>query len=608
MASKYCWFWLFLQPWVTPLSAQIVNGPIISPIGPPATDPSSTTSSTSPSGNATLVSQPSTTSMSSTTENHYVGPSAVLFTSANALNMPPDNPSCCTTTQPSVLGDSAGTTSACSGTADPLIIYVTSTIVVPETITASDSLFITPTPIYITPIPLCTLSVNSQGVTVVGGPGGDTGPVGTALSPSEPNDIASRRSTILVTKKTPVVIQETPSPTLVFGGGLAKTLDLGPAPAISTPSISSVAPDQESTHLPSSVLAAIDQSIFDSLASSPTTTPPPSSDQSSPDSPASQPDTTPHPDESAPTGQPSTPPSSIVVNNIPVGVASSAIVIGTQTFTPPLQPTPVVISGQTFTLAPSQVIAPGGLTLLIPTPPPTATTATIAGLSIVLAASSAIIGSETYIFTPNEAPLTTSTAGQVITIGPSGIVFPSTTLLPVPQATAPLVPAPTFSILTAGGLTFALNPTLAIISGTTLTIGPSATPTTVTINGETITAGSNGLIFPSTTIPPPSAPLPTTMFSAISVDGMLVSVAPGEVYISGTEYAIGQGATATTVVVGGETVVAGPNGVVMAGTTIAAPMETGSGGILSSAGVRRQVDWKVWGAVLMGILGTLVVL
>ncbi|MCJ1415930.1 mucin 5B, oligomeric mucus gel-forming, partial [Xylographa parallela] len=358
MASKYHLLYLLLQPLITPLSAQMVNRPLTTLTDLPATGSASTTLHTSTTTNATLALQPSTTSTSSSTENYYVGPSAVRFTSAAPLNSPPVDPSCCTTTQPSALGDSGGATRTCSGTVDPLAIYVTSTIVVGETITLSDSL-ITPTPIYITPLPLCSPSVRSSTFSNGGGPGGDTGPVTGGL-PTGPVDVASRSSTILVTKKTPVIILQTPSPTQDFGG-LAKTYHLDPVSATSTPGMPPPSPDPESPPTASSVLAAIVQSIFAGLPASPTPIPAPSSGQSPPGSAAGQPDTSPQqPDTSpqqsdtTPTNQPSIPPTSIVVNNIPLAVAPSAIVIGTQTFTPPSAPTAVIISGQTFTLSPSQ--------------------------------------------------------------------------------------------------------------------------------------------------------------------------------------------------------------------------------------------------------------
>ncbi|MCJ1316250.1 hypothetical protein MMC15_001571 [Xylographa vitiligo] len=528
--------------------------------------------STSTISNSTTALQRLTTG-TLTTDNHYVGPSAVRFTSAVPLEAPPVSGS----------GEAAGT---CSGLVDPFAIYVTSTIVVPETITLSDPL-ITPTPIYITPLPLCSKSANSNTFSN-GGPGGDTGPIQTG-----PIDVASRSSTILVTKKTPVIILATPSPTPDIGG-LAKTFHLVPAPAITTPT-------------PTSVLAAIIQSIFDSPPS-PTPDPAPASEQSPPAGAA---------------GQPDTPPSATIINDVPIALFPSAVVIGTQTFPPPSQPTALIIAGQTFTLSPSQVIAPGGVILPLPAAPapasgPPPLTTTIANLPLTLFASSAILPSATYVFAADSPPLTTLIAGQLLTIGPAGIIFPSTTLLlPTPN---PL------TTLTFPGLTIALSPSLAIISGLTLPLGPHAPSTVITIGGETLTAGPDGLVLPSTTIAPPTvAALPTTVpapspppppptpLSALSLDGLLLSLAPSEVYLSGTGYAIGPGATPTTVVVGGETLVAGPGGVVLGGTTVGAPGETGTGTggggeVLGRAGGRRGEGWRVgMGAgVLVGVVWGLV--
>ncbi|MCJ1291134.1 hypothetical protein MMC34_002677 [Xylographa carneopallida] len=589
MAPKYQFLYLLLQPLITPLSAQLVNSPITAIGRLSTTSTPSTTPNTFPSSNATILLQSSPTS-TFTTEDHYVGPSAVRFTSDAPLNAPIS----------SALKGSSGPQSTCSGIADPNAIYITSTIVVAETITLSDTL-ITPTPIYITPIPLCSKLAISQTFSN-GGPGGDTGPITGGL-PTGPINIASKSSTILVTKKTPVIILQTPSPTQDLGS-LAKTLHLVPAPVISTPG----APDAASTPTPSSVLAAIVQSIFNSLASSPTTAPALPSEQNPPNSLASQPGTDPQPGETSPSDleQPNAPTFSTTIDNIPLAVFPSAIIIGTQTFAPPPAPTPITIAGQTFTLAPSVVLAPSGLILPLPapiptTPAPTALTTTIADLPLTLYASSAVLGAETYVFAPGTPPLTTTIGGQVLTLNPSGIVFPSTTLFPLP------LPAPTISPQATALPALSpllLNPTLALLAGVTIPIGPNAPLTTLTLDGQPLTAGPGGLILPSTTILPPEAPLPTTFLSAVSVDGLVLSLAPGKVLVSGTEYAVGSSATATeTLLVGGQTLVVGPGGVVMAGTTVAAPTRTGrgSGGgdVLGRAIRQVGVDLRVAGGVML---------
>ncbi|MCJ1475654.1 hypothetical protein MMC13_004317 [Lambiella insularis] len=386
-------------------------------------------------------------------------------------------------------------------------------------------------------------------------------------------------------------------------------------------------------------------------------------------------------------GQNSASPSSVVVNNVPVQIAPSKVVIGTQTVVPSVVTTPVVVNGQTFAIYPSQVVGPGGPVLAIPSsanpsaefatavvtlgnqaitqlspsvfqlagttltlPPkaqsstvsidgkqytiypssivaggssvvlPTispsfeaaAATTTIAGIPIVLSPSSIIIGSSTYTFSPNQAPITTTISNQPITIGPSGIIFPSTTLCLATLTTPP--PAPVLSAITADGLTFDIGVTEAIISSTTIQLGAGATSATLTIGGQTITVNSNGLILPSTTI----APLQSPTFSAVTADGLVMSIESGEIYISGTDYAIGHGATPTTFVVTGQTVVVGSAGVVVGKTTIAAPTETGgstsaggsgsSGSSLGTGGRSAEMDRRIWGITLGAFVGGVVMI
>lgn len=64
--------------------------------------------------------------------------------------------------------------------------------------------------------------------------------------------------------------------------------------------------------------------------------------------------------------------------------------------------------------------------------------------------------------------------------------------------------------VTAGGITFSIDPTVAVISGKTYTIGTGATEeTTTVINSQTVRIGTEGVSFPTTTVAP-AAPAPVT--------------------------------------------------------------------------------------------------
>jgi hypothetical protein len=366
-------------------------------------------------------------------------------------------------------------------------------------------------------------------------------------------------------------------------------------------------------------------------------------------------------------------PSSIIINNVPIQVGPGSIVIGGQTISPATVTAPVIIGGQTFTISPSQVVAPGGIVLSIPASnppaptnapgvltiggqqftqvapselqisgstiyiPPQGTTAvvggktytiypssiagsgitlalpfqatgvppaaqftavTAAGLTFDLGPSVAVISGTTYEIGAGASPTAIVVGGETITLGSAGLILPSTTIAPF---AAP--PPPSWSPISADGLVFSVQPGEVYISGTEYAIGNGATPTAILVGGETVTIGSEGIVLPTTTIAPPSEIYPT--WSAVSVEGLVFSIEPGEVYISGTEYAIGSGATPTTFVVGGETVVVGTGGVVLPSTTIAAPTETGFE--YTGAGSRSclMAASTYWGVLLVALLGSL---
>jgi hypothetical protein len=116
-----------------------------------------------------------------------------------------------------------------------------------------------------------------------------------------------------------------------------------------------------------------------------------------------------------------------------------------------------------------------------------------------------------------------------------------------------------------------VGPSLAVIGGSTFTIGAGATPTTTVINGQTISIGPNGVGLASTTIAPGITAAPGANLSPVTVDGVTFSVGAPIAVISGITFTIGPNAVPTTEVVNGKTISVGPNGIGFSDTTIAIP-------------------------------------
>ncbi len=239
--------------------------------------------------------------------------------------------------------------------------------------------------------------------------------------------------------------------------------------------------------------------------------------------------------------------------------ASEAIISGT---TYPLESDAsktIMIGSQTLVLGPAGTIRPSS-----PSP------LTIDGVTFAADASQAIIGGKTYPINTNSPSSTVEYNGRTLYLGPNGIQV-----------------APTLSAITEGSLTLSLDATEAVIKGTTYPIGQGATPTTIVVDDETLSLGPNGVGIPSFTIAPPD--IKSTM-SALTMDGLTISLDATEAVIQGTTYPIGLGATSTTIVVGTKTLSLGPGGVGLPPTDIPPLTPIGTLSSLTVDGVTLSLD------------------
>lgn len=223
----------------------------------------------------------------------------------------------------------------------------------------------------------------------------------------------------------------------------------------------------------------------------------------------------------------------------------------------------VVVNGQTFTVNPSQLVAPGTTVAVPQAPAPSPTVVTEQGVAFTVGPSQAVISGNTFAVGPGATPTTAVINGQTISVGPQGIGFASTTV-PIPGAGDS---GPAFSAVTAAGVSFSVNPSQAVISGITYQIGAGAPGTTAVVGGQTISLGDAGIGFAATTVAVPSN-LDGPTFSAVTAGDVAIQVNPTAVVVSGQTYRIGAGAAPTTIVVGSQTISLGPGGVGLADTTI----------------------------------------
>ncbi|KAF4626753.1 hypothetical protein G7Y89_g11404 [Cudoniella acicularis] len=290
-------------------------------------------------------------------------------------------------------------------------------------------------------------------------------------------------------------------------------------------------------------------------------------------------------------------PTTTTIGRVPVVVASTQVIIGSQTIpvptagsTPVESPggsggsgggsgsgtgngnsgssvTTITEAGQTFTINPSQVIGLGTI-ISIPTKvaggifvaAPEITT--IAGVPVQVGESSAVISGTTYSIGA-EAPQTTVVVnGQTISIGPGGLGFAQTTV-------APLAALPTNVVIVDGQVFSAIGPSVAIIDGSTVTYGSGMPTKTDAFNGDFITLGPSGIVYDGTTL----GGAAHTAGTQLGIAGGLSVTEVGSTIaiISGVTFTIGPGATGTTTVINGHTITAGPIGLELQATTLSYP-------------------------------------
>lgn len=249
-----------------------------------------------------------------------------------------------------------------------------------------------------------------------------------------------------------------------------------------------------------------------------------------------------------------------------------------------VQPSAVVVNGQTITdnpKAPTQTITVGGQAVTIDP-----TQVVVAGQTVTRPAATG------GVFVPT--PTTTQIQGVPVSVGSSIAVIggtsftlgstPITTVVSgrpvtigpsgvvVASTTIPVVsmPTPTQVVVEGGELITAIGPSVVVIHGTTLTYGPDRPASTTVVDDDTITIGPSGVVVHGTTVGGASAGSSETQYEIVG--GATISqIGPSVVVIGNATYTVGPGTGTTTTVVGGETVTIGPSGVAAGTHTIAYP-------------------------------------
>jgi hypothetical protein len=261
-------------------------------------------------------------------------------------------------------------------------------------------------------------------------------------------------------------------------------------------------------------------------------------------------------------------PKTTSIVGVPVVVGPTVVVVGSHTVTNGKGSTTVITTNsQTFTVNPSQVIGPG---VTIPIPSSTS----MGGVPVVVAPGIVVIGSQTV--TKGGGSTTTITEdGQTFTINPSQVIGPGAIIsLPTEAGDAGNALQPVLSPTVIDGVTVQIGPSVAVIDGSTFSIGLGADTETVVANGQTISIGAAGLGFAHTTVAPPADPT-----NVVILDGDVVyAYGSSQVVFGDKTYSYSAGSSPQTETFNAETITIGPSGVSFGSSTI--------GGVAHASGLQ----------------------
>ena len=221
---------------------------------------------------------------------------------------------------------------------------------------------------------------------------------------------------------------------------------------------------------------------------------------------------------------------------------------------------PFIYKGQNFSVNPSQIIA-AGTSITLP-PAKRVTPFVYIDHTLSVDASRFMARSTTIPLSSGSGVVTYN--GQVLTIKPSKIIGPSTTIALSPRDDSAVSP----TAVTTGGLTFSIGPAAAVVGSSTYSFVPGKAPVTILTHGEAVLVGSNGIQFKNVHVPIPTM---THSFSTITQGNLAFSIAPSEVVVDCHTVVIHSHMIPITTVVDGHTMSIGPKGVGLASTTIPLP-------------------------------------
>lgn len=208
-------------------------------------------------------------------------------------------------------------------------------------------------------------------------------------------------------------------------------------------------------------------------------------------------------------------PSSTMVGQTPVVIAPSGrrdiVVISGSTVTVPPQGTTAIINDDTVLLEPTAIsLSSCVITIRNEAPQPTEVVVEGGRMITAVGPSLVIIDGTTFQYDTETPAITRTLGGQLITLGPSGVIVDAKTI------GGPKAAPGDVGFAIVGGVTITqIGESILVIAGATFTVGPGGDgPLTTFIGGERISIGPEGVAFSTLSLDYPFGPTLVTTIMA----------------------------------------------------------------------------------------------
>ncbi|KAK4230095.1 hypothetical protein QBC38DRAFT_64330 [Podospora fimiseda] len=180
-------------------------------------------------------------------------------------------------------------------------------------------------------------------------------------------------------------------------------------------------------------------------------------------------------------------------------------------------------------------------------------------ITITFQPTGVIIGTSTVSDQPSKPTQVVVISDETFTVDPTRVVGGGTTI-DRPRITGGVIYPPTPTTTTLADVPVVITSSIAVIGGSSFTLGPSRT-TTAVVSGRTFTINPSGVAADTQTLNLPSNPIPTEV--VVAGGELITAIGPSVLVIKSTTITYGPASPPITTEIGDEKLVLGPGGVTL---------------------------------------------